>query len=162
MGILTFSNINYENITLENTVPYLISFVGLGQYVFIDGFRIYNVSLNKAIGLNFAGSFPLISISNFEGDSVYLDTNSKLINYGLASYFVMSDLTFSNIYSLYDTSTNNEMIYIVALDQSTASMSVLQNVEVQSSTVGFLSVKNVQNSFVDGSSLIVQNINFTD
>lgn len=162
MGLLTFQNIVYENVTVTSSVPYLISFIGLGQYVFIDGFTMKNVSMSNSIGINFAGSFPFISISNFEADTVYSDTNSKMINFGLASFFVLSDMTFTNIHSQYDTSINNEMIYVVALDQSTATMSVLQNVQVQSSTIGFLNIKTVQNSFVDGSSLIIQNINYTD
>lgn len=101
-------------------------------------------------------------ISNFDITNVTTDTANTIIDIKLANIMLIQNINFINVNSETQSTTDNFMITVTAIDISMGKPSAIQGIKITNSTTGFLKIIGLYNTYKSGSMLAVQNITFSD
>ena len=109
---LTMSNLWISNITQDTSDADWILISGMNTEVSINETNFFSMDLNRSPALSFVGTFSSISMNGVYFDSIWIDSDTSIIDFESLNALDMNQITFSNIKNHASESTNNYMIKI--------------------------------------------------
>ena len=109
---LTMSNLWISNITQDTLDADWILIFGMNTEVSINETNFFSMDLNRSPALSFFGTFSSISMNGVYFDSIWIDSDTSIIDFESINSLDISQTTFSNIKNHVSESTNNYMIKI--------------------------------------------------
>ena len=147
-GNITIDGLYFDNIQSTDVgVYYTLHVLALGgSSVIVNDFRTTNSDLSLQDLLSIEGASYDLFISDSSIENSKVATGSSMFSIGSARRFNISNISFLNIESSSPDDSDNYMISISNLDLSSSDDSIIQNISVESSTIGFLNFVSIANT----------------
>ena len=109
---LAINNLWISNIAQVAMHTNWIYIFGMNTEVSINETNFLNMDLNRSPAISFVGTFSSISMNGVYFDSIWIDSDTSIIDFESLNALDMNQITFSNIKNHAPESTNNYMIKI--------------------------------------------------
>ena len=149
-SLFEINEITVRNITLRNlngtgsSAQYYLYFaLNPGGSAYIDSIFLTDSYTGFQTGIYIEGFINHLVIQNSIFRNLKLRSGNALINTGTFKDFDISNTTFNSISNQYSEDEDNYMLIISTIDLDSAVNSIIQNISIQSSSIGFINLNSI-------------------
>ena len=164
MDSISIRNFTFRNLngTRSSTEYYIYLILNEGGSALIDGLKFTNSYVGFQTGVYIQDNINSLLIQNWIFQNLIVGSNNYLINTGSFKKLQIVNTLFQNITSQTSDDYGNIMILINSIDLTSASNSLVDNITVSDSKLGFIYFNTISGKTASAINFTISNINYKD